>query len=294
MKTIRLLLMVCVAAIPFNVYCIDKLTEHQNSKVELEIENRGTSILDSLKEMKLSDFSFYKKDSSTYVISFESYFDSICLNNVLKYNEMHFQETYGNDLIDMSMYGNLFQHGLKQIQSGSAFIGNFAIADTALINKAYRKTSVKKKLPVDMFFHWYNIDQNDSVALYLLKGNSIKKNLSTQNITHLSAQQVIRHVPTEYNKDWMPTKWGETLGYSITMHFDSLGTKALYDLTKRNVNQYIAFSINGKIVFIGIVNQVIDGGQIEISLKKPILREFYQKLLFKKNPNVIIKDLRYK
>lgn len=295
MKIIRFSLMVFVVVLPFNLYGIDNFKESHESKIELEIENTdntGISFLDSLKELHLPDFSFFKKDTSTYLISFESKFTSNCLSKVLDNNTMSFYETYDCD--DATLFlGLLSKFGLREITS-SAYVGDFAVSDTAAINNELKKKNVVTKLPSDLRFCWYDMSKKDSVALFLLKNSRIKEQLSSKEFTYLSTKMVEVRLPIEYDENDNPTKWIERNKYLISIDLDSIGTKKLNSLTERNIAKYVALSINDKIIFMGIVNLVIDVGQLEVSLKKKILIAFYQELLFHKYPNIKVKGLIYR
>jgi hypothetical protein len=286
--------MVFVVVLPFNLYGIDNFKESQDSKVELEIENTDNteiSFLDSLKELHLPDFSFFKKDTSTYLITFEPKFTSNCLNKVLDNNTMSFYETY--DCEDATLFlGLLSKFGLREITS-SAYVGDFAVSDTTAINNELKKKNVVTKLPSDLRFCWYNMSKKDSVALFLLKNSRIKEQLTSKEFTYLSTKKVEIRLPIEYDENCNPTRWIERIQYLIMINLDSIGTKKFDSFTERNIAKYVALSINDKIIFMGIINQVIDIGQLEISLKKQILIAFYQELLFHKYPNIKVKDLTY-
>jgi len=252
-------------------------------------------------------------NDSVVVFNFSTKFDSIELKRIFNKTSITFQETYnferligefGPILKNLADYGsvnakNYLDFNKKSTDNpdkimevpffGGSHIGDFSITDTSSIIKLIYSNNITEKLPSDLLFQWSDCSVKDSISLYLIKEKSIESGLSEHNITGLISNQKTRNNPTKYDKKGVPTKWDSETYYEITLTLDKKGAEKFYDLTNRNVGEYIAFNVNQSIFSAPRVTMPIEGGQISISLtSKEDLIRFYKSILL----DVFEKEIR--
>jgi hypothetical protein len=248
----------------------------------------------------------YKKISnSTIKLIFKTDFDSIILARVMKENKIEFQETYNFErfsgefapiMKELADYGSVnakkyldfdekvFKNTDQVMEIpffGGSHIGDFSINDTSEIIQLINNKKIPDNLPQDLIFQWSESSKVDSIGLYLIKHNSTERGLNETNIISMSSAEKVRNNPSEYDKNGIPTKWNSEAYYEITLTLDSNGADRFYELTKRNVGEYIAFNLNESIFSAPRVTMPIEGGRISILLtgKQDLIR-FYKLILF--------------
>lgn len=253
-------------------------------------------------------------------LTFNAKFDSTSLRQIFTKTSITFQETYDFEkligefspiLKNLANYGsinakNYLDFNKKSNENpnkimevpffGGSHIGDFSINDTSSIIRLIHSNNIIEKLPRDLKFQWSWSSKKDSMSLYLIKEKSIESELNESNITSLISHQKTRNNPTEFDKKGVPTKWDSETYYDISLSLNKIGAEKFYDLTNRNVGQYIAFNVNQSIFSVPRVTMPIEGGQISISLtSKEDLIRFYKSILFDGFKNEInIKSFEFK
>lgn len=291
--------------------------------IEIEIgasTNYQNEIKDYLESLDLPQGDFTVVNDSICLLIFNTQFDSTVLKRIFNKSSITFQETYNFErlinafspiLKDLADYGcvnakNYLDFDKKSKANpdkimevpffGGSYIGDFSSSDTASIIGLIHSNNIIEKLPSDLQILWSESSKKDSISLYLIKAKSIERGLSEQNITSLISNQKTRNNPTEYDKKGMPTKWDSETYYEITLTLDNKGAENFFDLTNRNVGEYIAFNVNQSIFSAPRVTMPIEGGQISVSLtSKEDLIRFYKSILFDDFENSIsIKEFEIK
>ncbi|ADQ78472.1 hypothetical protein Palpr_0310 [Paludibacter propionicigenes WB4] len=275
--------------------------QKQDSIIEIDIEVQHPyidNIVSELKTLSLPDLNVVYKNDSIVRITFVPIFKSKQLKNILRNASIYFLDTYEVEVLTKSSIFSVFrQYGINEIQSGNSHVGDFAISDTLLINNSLKKKDNIKGLPSDLIFAWCNTLKKDSIALFLINKNKTRNKLDEQNFTNLSIEKSVTNIAIEFDKNWKPTKWEKRANYIVNFKLDNYGTKQFYNLTKNNIGNRIAFSINNKIISVPQINSTIEKGEVTMSLTgKQDLKELFKELLFSRynRQKVHIKGIEYK
>jgi len=160
-------------------------------------------------------------------------------------------------------------------------IGIFLVKDTSEINKCLIGSKMRKRLPSDLVFSWGKLVNSDSLSLYIIKENSIEKELSEVNITSISTALRERSSHSEYDDRNNSGNSDSELYYEILFTFNSIGAEKLHEFTRRNVGLDIVIKLKGTVFFAPQVSVPIDGGEASISTpSKQDLIKFYMLILF--------------
>jgi len=275
--------------------------QKQDSIIEIDIEVQHQyfdNIVSELKTLSLPDLTIVYSNDSTIKITFIPIFKSIQLKNILRNTNISFLDTYKTEELGKSSVFSVFwEHGIKKIESNDSHVVDFAISDTTAINNSLKKKDIIKNLPSNLVFVWCNTLKKDTVALFLINKNKTKYKINEKNFTKLSIEKNIANIAVEFDKDWKPTKWEKRANYIVNFKLDNYGTKLFYNLTKNNIGNRIAFSLNNKIISVPQINSTIEKGEVTMSLTgKQDLKELFKELLFSRynRQKVQIKGIEYK
>lgn len=126
-----------------------------------------------------------------------------------------------------------------------AIIGQAETKDTFAISKFFRTKTVKSMLPPHIKFCWSKqISESNKFELYAVSTSNNGINETSLSDVHVSK---------------------EGKGFSVSMAFKQEHWNVLENLTKNNMNNAIAFVVDGRVYSAPIVRSIISGGKIEIT-----------------------------
>ena len=160
---------------------------------------------------------------------------------------------------------NLFEYlkpNFLQDEGGSYFPGNGAIMgtalikDTAKINAIFSNPKVRNQFPRDMKLYWGNaipkyfiIEGKDELELFIIK---VTSRMGEAPISG----EYIANTSVEMSNDDIP---------NILINFDTKGTIIWKHLTRSNVENYIAITIDGKVYLAPMVQSEIEAGKAMVT-----------------------------
>lgn len=160
---------------------------------------------------------------------------------------------------------NLFEYlkpNFLQTEGGSYFPGNgpimgtALIKDTAKINAIFSNPKVRNQFPRDMKLYWGNaipkyliLRGEDGIELFIIKVTSRIGEAPMSG-------EYIANTSVEFSNDDNP---------NILIDFDTKGAIIWKHLTRSNIQNYIAITIDGKVYLAPMVQSEIEGGKAMVT-----------------------------
>ena len=155
------------------------------------------------------------------------------------------------------MFTYLFPNVAQNQNQANSLVAQAKVADTAKVNSLLKNREVRSLLPDNLRyvkFLWDYKSQpsadgtSEIIGLYAIKGN--------RNDVATIEGDVIADAKQDYDQLSKPV---------VSMAMNGVGTKQWTKMTSENVGQYVAVVLDNYVYTAPIVNQVISGGQTQIS-----------------------------
>ena len=156
-----------------------------------------------------------------------------------------------------SLFTYLFPNVAQNQNQANSLVAQAKVADTAKVNSLLKNREVRSLLPDNLRyvkFLWDYKSQpsadgtSEIIGLYAIKGN--------RNDVATIEGDVIADAKQDYDQLSKPV---------VSMAMNGVGTKQWTKMTSENVGQYVAVVLDNYVYTAPIVNQVISGGQTQIS-----------------------------
>ncbi|TCP21893.1 SecD/SecF fusion protein [Tenacibaculum skagerrakense] len=156
-----------------------------------------------------------------------------------------------------SLFTYLFPNVAQNQNQANSLVAQAKVADTAKVNSLLKNREIRSLLPDNLRyvkFLWDYKSQpsadgtSEIIGLYAIKGN--------RNDVATIEGDVIADAKQDYDQLSKPV---------VSMAMNGVGTKQWTKMTSENVGQYVAVVLDNYVYTAPIVNQVISGGQTQIS-----------------------------